>query len=334
MTTELRRPATEPAERRPAPSVGAASRRLASMLLGSTLIVAGLLLAGFLWSDTLVHVDESTTTHDAVPRVVLDLTADGNVEVRVHDADEIVVEQRIERTIGGVDASQEVVDDALELRSQRCGWVSGPLIRCSVSFVVTVPSTTSVVGELRHGSIALIGLEGDADLRTGHGNIDATDVGGPLTLRSRHGGVAVAGAQDALLVETSHGSVTVTDVVGPTDVSSRHGSLVIDGAAGHLTAGTQHGSIEATRTTGDVIALSSRHGSIHLRPTVAPTTAEVSTSHGDITVVLPADAPPYAITTNGGDRAADLAVATDPGADRRLDLRTRQGRIEVRYAAS
>lgn len=333
MTTELQRSPADPTAAAPIPSVGEASRRVTAVVLGLLLIVAGLALAGFLWSEALVRVEESTTTHAAVERVVLDLGADGNVEVRVHDADEVVVHQRVERTITGGDASQQVVGDALELRSQRCGsWVSVPLIRCSASFVVTVPATTEVVGELRHGWITLVGLGGGADVWTRHGSIEATDVAGPLNLRTDHGSVDVTGASDALHVVTGHGAVRISDVAGTTEVSSGHGRVVVDGAAGDLAAETDHGGIEVTGTTGEAITLVTGHGSIDLRPAVPPTSAELTTSHGDVTVALPPDAPPYDISAVGARRAADIDVATDPTADRRLELRTGHGRIDVHHA--
>lgn len=354
---------------RPAPTVGEASRRVTPVVLGLVLVVAGLAGVGFLWSDAFAQVDETTTTHPPVEQVVLDLGADGDVEVRVHDADEIVVQERVERTIGEVDVTQQVTDGTLELRSRRCGsWFSVPFIRCSASYVVTVPAATSVAGELAHGRITLTGLDGSADVRTGHGTISATDVTGPLTLGSGHGQVDVAGvdadvrvetshgsilltdvagAAEAvtghgrveatgvggdLLVDTSHGSVHLHDVAGPVEVWTGHGSVELSQVAGDLVVETSHGAIDASGTGGAAIRLISGHGDVEFAPTVPPRTAALDTSHGDVTVALPSGAPPYAIATDTSDRAADIQVPTDPAADHRLDLRTGHGDIVVRHA--
>lgn len=313
MTTDLDRPPT--ARSAPPSGVGPASARLVRVTLGLLLIATGIAGGLFLLGDRFSQVERATTSHPEVDRVVFDLNANGDVEVVVGDADQVVVEQRVETSIRDLDVSLSVSDGDLLIHSASCGWSFAPLPdRCSASFVVTVPAATVLTGRAGHGSIALVGVEGDVTLTTGHGSITASDTGGLLDLRTGHGSVTVSGAQGDAVLDSGHGSITVRG-----------------GGRASLEARTGHGSIVAEDGGHEVAALRTGHGSVRFEPSGAPADATVTTSHGDVVVLLPRDSPPYAVSTDASGRRVDVGVATDPAAEHDLEVVTGHGTIEIGY---
>lgn len=333
MTADLRTAPAAPPPPPPPPPVGASAVRALQLFLGLVLIVAGVVGSVWLWGVTSLKITETRTVHPAVGTVVLDLRANGSVEIVAHDGDEIVVDQRTETIFREVDATQTIAGDELRLASARC---RGPLdwfSHCGASFVVHVPAPTAVSGSLRHGAVSLTGLQAQADVRTGHGGVDALDVAGPLDLHTSHGAIRVEGAGGDVTVRTGHGAVWLTDVAGDAAAVTSHGAIRALRVAGALQATTGHGAIEAVGTTGDVVTLETSHGAVELAPANAPSQIDVSTGHGAVTVSLPPDAPAYAaedVWTSHG--TVDVRIATDPASSHRMSVMTHHGAIHVDYA--
>lgn len=318
---------------RPPPPVGDAVRTALLYTFGLLAIAGGVVLAFFLLDSSVTRIEQTETTHPALERVVLDLRANGGVRIEAHDAEEIVVHQRIETTFRTIEVDQRVVGDELHLTSARCpSRVVGLFNRCNVSYVVRVPASTSVAGELSHGSIELAGLDGTAQLRTGHGRIEASDVAGTLDVSSGHGSIEVIRATGDVVVNTRHGSLRLFEVAGGAEATTGHGSVEVAEVGGPLVVRTGHGGIDVLGTTGDLVILESGHGGIDLVAAVAPSTIGLRTSHGRVEVTLPADAPPYAIDTDASGGSVHVGVSSDPNAPNRLEASTGHGRIELRLA--
>lgn len=329
MATDTRT-ATPTAPPPPPPSVGAAVGRalgiVALVLLGGGAIVGGL----FLWGWFATTTDESVTAHPSVDRLELDLRAIGDVAVRVHDRDDIVVEERIRTSFASVQPEQRVDGDVLTLATPRCDPPINllPLNRCSVSYVVRVPADTEVSGSLRHGSIEVAGLTAPVTLETDHGGIDVAAVDADVAVATGHGRATIGRVTGAVRVESGHGRLDLARVDGEIDARTGHGQVSVRDSGGGVDVTTGHGSVDVDGTAGDVVSVATGHGSVTFATTTAPTDVRAVTGHGSVTVWLPRDAPPYAVTTDT-DRSVDVQVDTDPGADRRLDLATGHGSIEV-----
>jgi DUF4097 and DUF4098 domain-containing protein YvlB len=251
------------------------------------------------WQQAALRPEVTTTTFPPVERVVLDLKALGGVTVTTHASDEIGVEQWTESTMRDVAVEMTVAGDELTITSTRCRGVTLSLVnRCSASFVLAVPASTVVYGEIAHGDIRLDGLASEVHLTTGHGDVRAIGTSGSVTL------------------------------------ATGHGSAYVSGVDGDLTVTTGHGTIEVTDTRSEVVALTSGHGGIDFSPATAPVEAVLTTSHGPVHVALPLEAPPVAVSTDASGHQVDLDIATDPNADHRLDVTTGRGRIEISYADS
>jgi hypothetical protein len=268
--------------------------------------VLGLLLIGgtgavglLVWQQAALRPEVTTTTFPPVERVVLDLRALGGVTVTTHAADEIGVEQRTESAMRNIAVEMTVAGDELTITSTRCRGLTLSLVnRCSASFVLAVPASTVVNGELAHGDIRLDGLASEVHLSTGHGNVRAIGTSGSVTLA------------------TGHGSVYVSE------------------ADGDLTATTGHGTVEVTDTNSEAVTLTSGHGGIVFSPATTPVEAVLTTSHGPVHVALPREAPPVAVSTDASGHQVDLDIATDPDARHRLDVTTGRGPIGISYADS
>lgn len=302
------------------------------LVVGFVLIAAGVVAGLALWTEVLATVEETRTTHPAVDRLVLDLEENGTVDVVTHDADEIVVEQHTRTWFRDVEVTQAVAGDELRISTARCdrGWIQFNS-QCSASFLVTVPASTSVTADVRHGELRLAGIR-QAQLRTGHGEIDVTDVTGRLDLRTGHGNLAVSGAGDDVVVHTDHGEVALADVQGGATATTGHGNVTVARVGGPVEATTDHGVVEAVDTRASTVTLLSGHGDVSFAPVTSPSSAVLDTDHGDVSVALPRDAPPYAVSADASGREVDIEVATDPDAQDSLELRTGHGRIGVGYA--
>lgn len=333
------------------PPVAQVSGRALRLSLGLLLIAAGVGLALYLVGEGTVRVEESRASHLDVDRVVFDLDANGSIEVVAHDGPEVVVHERTETTVREVRTSQSVVDGELRIASEGCrGWFGMLVNRCGASYVVAVPAATPLDGRISHGAVRLSDLDDEVVLRTGHGAIEATGLAGPTQLTTSHGSITVRGvrghveaetghgsvtveqASDGVAAATSHGSVTVTQARGAVRATTGQGSVTLREISGDVDARTSHGSIEVDGVTGDDVTLDTGHGSLSFRPAAAPPNVLLRTSHGNIEVFLPRDAPAYALSTDAGDRTANVEVSTDPSAAHRMDLHTGHGSIHVGYA--
>jgi DUF4097 and DUF4098 domain-containing protein YvlB len=188
---------------------------------------------------------------------------------------------------------QETVSaDGVLLLRNRC---KGFLANCEVSYTLTVPKGVRIEGQTSGGSIKLIGIDGDVDVKSSAGGINAQTMGGSLTLRSSAGSVRVEGSDGPLDLSSSAGGVTVNDATSKT--------------------------VKAESSAGDVKLSFLR----------APMTIDADSSAGDVRVVLPSGADAYEVdaSTSAGDSIID--VKTDPESSRRIKLRSSAGDVSVRY---
>jgi DUF4097 and DUF4098 domain-containing protein YvlB len=178
------------------------------------------------------------------------------------------------------------------------------------------------------GSVALRDIDGPAEGKTSGGDVEAATVSGPLTLETAGGSIRVERAEQRVDVTTAGGSIRIETVGGPItartaggDIDIRDaeqdvtaetsgGDITLDGIGGRARVETSGGDIEGRALRGPLEATTSA-GDIELRAASGPVTAEtsvgdieveasassydtdpalqLSTSHGDIELTLPAD---------------------------------------------
>lgn len=181
--------------------------------------------------------------------------------------------------------------------------------------------------ETAGGSVSLLSIDGNASGDTAGGSVEAEDVTGELqvetaggSIRVRNSGAGVSaetaggsididGANGPVTASTSGGDVRVSSASGRVEAETSGGDVVLEDVGGDATAETSGGDIEGRNLRGAVEAETSA-GDIELRGVAGPVVAEtsvgdiqvestatsysadpaldLSTSHGDIELVLPA----------------------------------------------
>ena len=161
---------------------------------------------------------------------------------------------------------------------------------CSVSFAVTVPSAATVSVDTEGGSISVSGIAG-ANLDSGGGPVNATRIGGPLT------------------VGTDGGSLQLTGLTGPLSADTGGGSLAALGVA----------SATATVTTGS--------GGASMIFSAAPDSVTVSTDGGSARLAVPGG--PYALTADSDGGPQSIQITTSPAAQRSITVTSDGGPLVV-----
>ena len=169
---------------------------------------------------------------------------------------------------------------------------------------------------LVHPNFTVVGTAASLDCRlpTGNCGLNATlDVPAdtPVDLATGGGNVQASGIQRDVTMDTAGGDVTLSGIDGNTDLST---------GGGNVNAGDLGGIVNFTTAGGDVIVndLFSPHvnletggGNVTLTFTEAPAYLDITSSGGDITVLLPhSTTTQYAISyqTEGGVYSASVPV--------------------------
>ena len=185
------------------------------------------------------------------------------------------------------------------------GLVSQPNL--NAHYEITLPRTFTVRSKTSGGDIKVAGVQSSVTITTMGGRLDCQDIDGTLDGKTMGGDVQAAGCKGKVHLETMGGGITIDGFSGP-----------------NIQATTQGGSVSA-----DFAA--------------APTAdCELSTSGGNVTARLPADA---AVTldahTEGGSVSSDFSVPAGHGfineslqgpingGGPKLKMQTMGGNIEV-----
>ena len=183
-----------------------------------------------------------------------------------------------------------VADGRLTLDAPACA-VSG----CSVGFTVTVPGHVSVRVATAGGAVTVSGT-GAANLDSGGGPVQATQVDGPLT------------------VSTDGGVLTLNRVTGPLHADTGGGALLAQGVA----------STTATIITDGGVA--------QIGFVSAPDAVSVDSGGGPAILSVPRG--PYAVTADSGGGPQQVEIATDPAAARSIRVVSDGGLLQIEPAGT
>jgi hypothetical protein len=218
---------------------------------------------------------------------------------------------------------------------------------CSVGFAVTVPPGVSVTAESDNGGIAVTGVAG-ANLDSGGGPVQASHIGGSLSVSSEDGGITVSDVSapggtnldsgggpvqanhigGSLTISSEDGGITVSDVTapgvnldsgggpvqvgrvdGPLTVTSEDGGVMVNGLTGDLDADTGGGSFAGALAAGRASVLT-EDGSAALTFSTAPAYVFVDTGGGPAQLTF--DQPPTAVMLNTENGSATMSVPGGP----------------------
>jgi Toastrack DUF4097 len=164
---------------------------------------------------------------------------------------------------------------------------------------------------LVHPNFTVLGTAVNLDCRIPSGNcgLNATlDVPAntPVDLAAGGGNVQASGLQRGVTLDTAGGDVTLSDIGGNTDLSTGGGNVNAGDLGGIVTFTTAGGDVTVNDLFSPHVTLDTGGGNVTLTFTQAPTSLDITSSGGDVSVVLPHGPAKYAIsaTTDGGNYSA------------------------------
>ena len=173
----------------------------------------------------------------------------------------------------------------LTLDAPACGSAN-----CQVAFTVTVPARVAVTAVSGGGVIIVEGTAG-ADLSSGGGAVEASNIDGPLQ------------------ASTGGGPLTVVNLTGP------------------LQASTGSGPVFAAGVTASTATIATGGGGVRLWFAAAPDSVRVATGGGAAYLSVPGG--PYALTTDSGGGPQSVDLATAPSAARSINVSTSGGALQI-----
>jgi len=238
-------------------------------------------------------------------------TGSGGIEVKagpdgtVHVAGEIrgnswgASADELARAVKAIETKPPIVQEGNTIR---VGQIEDEQIArlVSISYVVTVPRSTSVTAKTGSGSQTVASIAGPVNVSSGSGSLTVGAIDAAVEARTGSGSIRVDSAGSGLTASSGSGSIRVGNVVGDTRVRTGSGSIevrqVANGTA-EISSGSGH--IEVADIKGGIKASTASAG-IHVSGT--PTADwHTTTSSGSITLDIPADAPfrLHAYTSSG-----------------------------------
>ncbi len=181
-------------------------------------------------------------------------------------------------------------------------------------------STARLAGTVQysliHPNFTVIGTAVNLDCRlpTGNCGLSATlDVPAdtPVDLATGGGNVQATGIQRNVTMDTAGGDVTLSGVGGNTDLSTGGGNVNAGDLGGIMNLTTAGGDVTVNDLFSPHVKLETGGGNVTLVFAQAPAYLDITSSGGDITVVLPhSTTTQYAISyqTEGGDYSASVPV--------------------------
>jgi hypothetical protein len=114
---------------------------------------------------------------------------------------------------------------------------------------------------------------------------------------------------------------------------SGSGDVSVTGLRGAADLTSQHGDVSAARLRTRFLHANANHGSISLRFAAEPEQVLASSSHGDVSVVLPRGTAVYRVDLSSDHGSTDNGLRTDPTARRLVQLSSEHGDVSARYAS-
>ncbi len=168
-----------------------------------------------------------------------------------------------------------------------------PTGNCGLNATLDVPSHTAV------------------DLNTGGGNMQVTGIQGNVTLESAGGDVGISG------------------IGGTADVLSGGGNLTASDLGGVLNFTTSGGDVDGSGLFSRHVTTGSGGGNVTLVFTAVPEYVKISSSGGDITIVVPSGNASYAITSNASGGDYHSTVPTNDASPHSIQVDSGGGNISI-----
>jgi len=159
----------------------------------------------------------------------------------------------------------------------------------SVSYEITTPAETRLLGRSGSGSQRVGDLAGPVDVSSGSGSVAIGATGGRVDASTGSGSIEAAGVKGEFHAHTGSGSVTAHQVAGAIDVETGSGGVTVSQSGpGDVRVSVGSGPVRLTGVQGG-LHVSGASGSVEVSGT--PTGPwDIETASGGITVTLPGSA--------------------------------------------
>ncbi len=174
---------------------------------------------------------------------------------------------------------------------------------CGMDATLAVPAQTAVSLASYGGDVAISDWTGHLALSTGGGNINAGNLAGTVQIDTSGGDVTGSALTGNVQITSGGGNINADDLGGTVRLDTGGGDLTTGGLSGIVQITTGGGNVNANSVSSPQLTILSGGGDIALTFTQAPTNLQITSSDGNITLVLPPGAK-YDIATpnsNGGN---------------------------------
>jgi len=173
-------------------------------------------------------------------------------------------------------------------------------------------------------------------LPTGNCGLNATLDVPPRTvvdLTSGGGNMQVSGIQDNVTLDSGGGDVGISAIGGSADLLTGGGNVTAGDLGGILTFTTSGGDVNGGGLFSRHVTMSTGGGNVSLVFTQVPDDLRISSSGGDISIVLPHGGTSYAIQSNAGGGDYHASVPTNDASGHKIKLDSGGGNILIAEAS-
>ncbi len=299
--------------------------RRARSTTGRVLTVVGAVLVGALVLQGAVQllswVAASTTTGSErlAATDVVELVADGAVEVEATDATDLRVTRTA--TYAWLEPRYEVtVDGDRTVVRHECP-LTFVALRCEADLVAQVPEGTHVVVRGVDGAVRVAGAVGDVELSAADGRVTVDGARGDVQVRGVDGSVRVQDVAGAVAIRMTDGQVEVRDAGGDVQVRGLDGAVLVQGVEGDVDARVTDGRLEVRGVRGALTA-----NTVDGNVLVAAVRGDITVRAVDGGVTVHGTGEPVALSIRGDGRQR-VEGPTDPDADVRVELSAVDGQV-------
>jgi DUF4097 and DUF4098 domain-containing protein YvlB len=134
--------------------------------------------------------------------------------------------------------------------------------------------------------------------------------------------------------EAESGELKVSDLSAGADLKSSSGGIEVHKLGGEVQLHSSSGDLEARDLDSSKVVASASSGNVELSFSSPPTSVDAKASSGDVTIQVPDDDAPYAVTDDSSSGERSVEVDRDDKATRSIRAKTSSGDVSVEYAGN
>jgi Putative adhesin len=169
---------------------------------------------------------------------------------------------------------------------------------CGMSATLVVPVRTAVVLDSHGGDVGISSFTGHLTVLTGGGNISAGKLAGSLQIFTYGGDLTGTTLTGNVQISTAGGNIDADDLAGTVRLVTSGGDLTSNAMSGNVQVYTGGGNVNGNSVASPQVAVQSGGGDVTLVFTQPPTSLQITSSGGNITVDLPPGGTRYDISAN------------------------------------